>query len=115
METLRPLTGNQTRLRIYFGESDRVKRKAFSSYVLELARERKLAGCTVFRAISGFGANSVIRTSNILALSGDLPIVVELIDDRQHIDALLAALEPDMPACLVTLEPVEVRQYRSKA
>ena len=115
MEELRLLSGTQTRLRIYFGEADRVKRKSFSNYVIELARERKLAGCTVFRAISGFGANSVIRTSNILALSADLPIIVEMIDDREHIDSLLAALDPDMPACLVTLEPVEVRYYRSKS
>lgn len=111
MQTLRTISGSQVRLRVYFGESDIVKHKPFDTYVLELARERKVAGCTVYRAISGFGANSIIHESNILALSSDLPIVVEIVDTREHIEAFLATLEPAVHTSLVTLEEIEVRHY----
>ena len=89
----RRLEGKQTILRIYFGESDRVKRKPFSDYVVERARVRGMAGCTVMRAITGFGANSIVRTASVLALSVDLPLVVEIVDERALIDGLLEELE----------------------
>ncbi len=107
----RRLEGKQTILRIYFGESDRVKRKPFSDYVVERARARGLAGCTVMRAITGFGANSIVRTASVLALSVDLPLVVEIIDERALIEGLLEELDPIMPGVLVTLQEIEVRRY----
>ena len=107
----RRLEGKQTILRIYFGESDRVKRKPFSDYVVERARARGLAGCTVLRAITGFGANSIVRTASVLALSVDLPLVVEIVDELARIEGLLAELDPVMPGVLVTLQEVEVRRY----
>jgi uncharacterized protein len=109
----RRLEGKQTILRIYFGESDRVKRKPFSDYVVERARVRGMAGCTVMRAITGFGANSIVRTASVLALSVDLPLVVEIVDERTLIDGLLEELDPVMPGVLVTLQEVEVRRYRA--
>jgi PII-like signaling protein len=100
-------------MRIYYGEADRAKRKSFTDFVIERARTRGLAGCTVYRGITGFGANSIVRSANILALSSDLPMIIEIVDDRQHIDGLLNELDPDMPACLVTLEDVSVLRYKA--
>jgi hypothetical protein len=109
----RRLDGKKTMMRIYFGESDRVKRKPFSDYLVERARARGMAGCTVLRAVTGFGATSVVKTASVLALSSDLPMVVEIVDERSLIDALLDEIDPVMPGCLVTLEDVEVRRYRA--
>jgi hypothetical protein len=111
LDTLRALSGRQIRLRIYVGESDHAGHRPLSTHLLDLARAQKLAGCTVYRAIGGFGANSVLHTSNILALSSDLPIVVEIVDTREHIEAFLATLEPAVHTSLVTLEEIEVRHY----
>lgn len=111
----RRLDGKKTMLRIYFGESDRVKRKPFSDYLVERARARGLAGCTVMRAITGFGANSIVKTASVLALSTDLPMLAEIVDERARIDELLEELDPIMPGCLVTLEELEVRRYRAPA
>lgn len=109
----RRLDGKKTMLRIYFGESDRVRRKPFSDHVVERARARGMAGCTVLRAVTGFGANSIVKTASILALSTDLPMIAEIVDERPLIDALLEELDPVMPGCLVTLEEVDVRRYRA--
>ena len=108
----RHLGGTKTLLRIYFGESDRAKRKPFSDFVVERARARGMAGCTVYRAITGFGATSIVKRASVLALSADLPIIIEIVDERSLIDALLDELDPIMPGCLVTLADVEVRRYR---
>jgi uncharacterized protein len=69
----------------------------------------------VLRAITGFGANSIVRTASVLALSVDLPLVVEIVDERVRIDGLLEELDAVMPGVLVTLQEVEVRRYRAPA
>ncbi len=115
MATTRRLDGSNTVLRIYFGESDRIHRKPFSDYVFDRAREHRLAGCTVFRALTGYGATSIVRTATVFALSADLPMVIEIVDERARIEAFLAQLDPVMPGCLVTLQDVEVRHYHPPA
>lgn len=71
-----------------------------------------LAGATVLRGMEGFGANSRIHTTNVLRLSEDLPIVVEVVDREERIDRLLAELDHMVTEGLVTLEKAEVVIYR---
>ena len=60
----------------------------------------------------GFGANRRVHSSNILRLSLDLPIVVEIVDTPDKITAYLATVAPVIKEGLVTLEKAEVRIYR---
>ena len=100
------------RLRIYTGEQDHHKGRPLHEAIVELARERGLAGATVLRGICGFGANSRVRTSKILRLSEDLPIVTELVDAPEKIDALLPELDAMIGEGLVVREAVRVIVYR---
>ncbi len=100
-------------LRIFIGESDKHGGKPLYEWIVSKARERKLAGATVLRGIMGFGANSRIHTAKILRLSEDLPIVVEIVDTREKLDAFLGEIEGSIGAGLATLEKAEVRFYRS--
>ena len=61
--------------------------------------------------IAGFGANSVIHTSNILRLSEDLPLVIEVVDTKEHLEAALPEVDRLMQGGLVTMETVRVRRY----
>jgi PII-like signaling protein len=61
----------------------------------------------------GYGAASRIHTAKILRLSEDLPIVVEIVDSKEKITALLPTIEEMVQEGLVTLENVRVLQYRS--
>jgi hypothetical protein len=72
-----------------------------------------LAGATVLRGPMGFGHSSRLHTTKILRLSQDLPLVIEIVDTKDKIDAFLAVLDIMMaPASgLVTLEKVQVLQY----
>lgn len=103
-----------TLLRIFVGESDRLDgRPLYEAIVLE-AREAQLAGATVFRGIMGFGRHSRIHTAKWEALSTDLPVVVELVDAEEKIEAFLPAVKAMVAEGLVTLERVRVLKYASR-
>jgi PII-like signaling protein len=100
-------------LRIFIGEGDRDDgRPLYESIVLK-AREMHLAGATVLRGPMGYGHSSRLHTTKILRLSGDLPLVIEIVDGEDKIDAFLSVLEGIMTSGLITLEKVQVLQYGS--
>ena len=70
-----------------------------------------VAGATVFQAVAGFGAHSVVHTSHILRLSQDLPIVIEVVDTQEHVERLLPILDEMVAEGLVTLEKARVVKY----
>lgn len=106
------LTGKKAkRLTIYIGESDKWRGKALHVALLETLRTQGMAGATVTRGLSGFGAHSVIRTANILALSVDLPLVVQVIDTPEKIESVLKVIAPMVGEGLITLDDVEVVKY----
>lgn len=100
------------RIRIYTGEDDKYKGRPVADVVVEEARKLGLAGATVFRGLSGFGANSLIHTSKILRLSEDLPVVIEIIDHPENIDKFIKILDETISEGMVTRDPVNVIAYR---
>lgn len=100
-------------LRIFIGESDRHEGQPLYEWIVRRAKEEGLAGATVLRGLLGFGAHSRIHTAKILRLSGDLPIVVEIVDTRERIDEFLPVIDAVITEGLATVERVEVRFYRS--
>lgn len=99
-------------LRIFIGESDKVDGRPLYEIIVERARERGLAGATALRGFLGFGATSRIHTSRVLRLSADLPVVVEIVDAEQKIEAFLPELDAMIGEGLVTLEKVRIVAYR---
>lgn len=100
-------------LRIFIGESDKHDGMPLYEWIVRKARESGLAGATVLRGLQGFGANSRVHTAKILRLSTDLPIVVEIVDTMEKIEAFLPAIDNAMKEGLITLEKVHIRLYRS--
>lgn len=98
-------------LRIFIGEDDRHERQPLYEAIVLLARAEHLAGATVLRGPMGFGHSSRLHTNKILRLSEDLPIVIEVVDSAEKIDAFLPKLEAIIGSGLVTLEKVQVLQY----
>ncbi len=112
---MRVLEGDQIRMRIFISESDRGESKALYTELLELFRKEKMAGATVLRGIAGFGAKSHIHTANILALSQNLPMVIEVVDTQQHIDSIMPQIDHLVHEGLITLEKVHVLRYAPKS
>jgi hypothetical protein len=100
-------------LRIFIGESDRWHGKPLYEAIVEVARREGLAGATVVRGIEGFGADSRLHTSRILRLSEDLPVVIEIVDRPERIEAVIPMLDEMVSEGMVTVENVRVISYRS--
>jgi PII-like signaling protein len=99
------------RLRIYLGESDRHNNQPLFESIVLKAREAHLAGATVLRGPMGFGHSSHLHTAKILRLSSDLPVVIEIIDSPEKIQAFLPTLQPMLQGGLVTTDTVQVLHY----
>jgi hypothetical protein len=100
-------------VRIFLGESDRWKGQPLYIAVVEAMRAAGLAGATVFKGILGFGAHSVMHAARIVDLSSDLPIVIELVDTEEKVEAFLPTLDEMVSEGLVTIESVRVIAYKA--
>jgi PII-like signaling protein len=107
------LTGERTLMRIHIGERDKFDGRPLYEAIVHLLRNRHYAGATVTRAVMGFGASAHLRTDRIEVLSLDLPIVVEVVETEERIQAILPELDRMIGGGLVTLERVRVIVYRS--
>jgi len=109
------IEGTGLLVRIYIGESDQWHGKPLYQALVELLRERGLAGATVLRGIEGFGARAHLHTTRILRLSEDLPVLIEVVDQEDRVRAILPQLDDMVVDGLITLERVEVIAYRANA
>ncbi len=100
-------------LRIFIGESDRWGSQPLAEAIVHRARREGLAGATVLRGLEGFGAHSRIHSTKILRLSEDLPIVIEIIDRPERIEAFLPLLDEMVGEGMMTLEKVHIIAYRA--
>lgn len=109
---MRVLDGPQTLVRIFIGDADQWHHQPLHRALLERLRREGFAGATVLHGVAGFGAASIIRTSRIVDLSADLPLVIEVVDDEEHVQRLLPILDEMITgSALVTLEKVHVVRY----
>ena len=109
---MRVLDGEQLLVRIFIGDSDKWHHQPLHRALLERLRKEGFAGATVTHGIAGFGAASVIHTSSLVDLSGDLPVLIEVVDDQEHVDELLPILDEMITSgALVTIEKVRVLKY----
>ena len=109
---MRILDGQKKLVRIFVGDSDKWHHKPLDRALIEQLRKEGFAGVTVLRGIEGFGARSIIHTAGILDLSADLPLVIEVVDDDEHVERLLEILDEMLQGGgLVTVENVRVVKY----
>ncbi|MDD4890841.1 MAG: DUF190 domain-containing protein [Phycisphaerae bacterium] len=102
-------------LRIFIGESDRWHGKPLYEEIVMAARAAHLAGATVLRGPMGFGKASRVHTAKILRLSEDLPMVIEIVDAAEKIEAFLPTVDAMVGEGLVTTEKVRVVKYHGEA
>lgn len=102
---------NAVRLRVLIGEKDRHDGRPLYDAIVKKARAAHLAGATVLRGAMGYGQSTRLHRANFLEISDGLPIIVEIVDAREKIDAFLPALHAMIGSGLVTMEPVTVIRY----
>jgi len=105
-------------LRIFIGENDKIGHQPLYEAILFEARNQGLAGCTVLRGIMSFGASTRVHTAKLIDISEDLPIVVEIVDHEEKINAFVDTVDALMQkaACggLITIEKAGVLYYKPR-
>jgi PII-like signaling protein len=108
------LEGQQKRLTIYIGESDRHGHTPLATEIVQRAHAAGVAGASVFRGVEGYGASNHIHTTRILSLSDDLPMAIVIVDRPDAIAAFLPQLDEIITEGLVVVEDVEVVKYAGR-
>lgn len=106
------LPEESTLLRVFISENDKYKNTPLFEAIVMKARELNMAGATVLRGVLGFGAHSRLHSAKLLAISDDLPVVVEIVDTEAKISELLPFLDETVEDGLVTMEKARVIKYR---
>ena len=104
-------SGPARRLRIFIGEADRVKCTPLYHVLVVKAKEMDMAGVTVLKGIEGFGADSRIRTSRLVDVSSDLPVIVEIVDSEEYINRYLLEIDNLLTKGMMTIDDVEIIKY----
>ncbi|MBI3688745.1 MAG: DUF190 domain-containing protein [Actinobacteria bacterium] len=109
------LNGRSTRLSIFIGEDDTWHHKPLYREIVHRAHAAGLAGATVLRGIEGYGASSRIHTTRLLSLSGDLPLLIVIVDADERVRAFLPQLAELISEGMVLIDEVEVVRYVGRA
>jgi len=100
-------------MKIYASNTDMLGSKLFYEHIVYLAKERGIAGVTVYRGIMGYGLSSPIHTSRFWDLTEKLPVVIEMVDETDKLEVFFSVIKHDierMPkGCLVTMEQVKIK------
>ena len=103
-------------VRVFTSEDDRYHGKPLYDAILNIAREMRLAGATALRGVEGFGASATIHSERNLRVSEDLPVVIDVVDTREHLERFVNRVETVLGEAnadgLVILEPVNVVRPR---
>ncbi|AYO29607.1 DUF190 domain-containing protein [Biomaibacter acetigenes] len=106
------IQGKGKMLKIFIGESDKWHGEPLFHAIVKLIKKEGMAGVTVYRGIEGFGANSRIHSTQILRLSEDLPVVLEIIDTPERINFVLDKLDAMIKeGLMVVLQDVDIIKY----
>ena len=105
------MIGEKVLMRIFIGEQDRFHHRPLFEALVDLFQKEGFAGATVLRCLSGFGAHSVYHTQHLLDISADLPMIVEVVDTQEKIDAIMPRIDGMMQKVQRLLQPSEIFKY----
>jgi len=95
-------------LRIYIGEDDHIDGKPLYKHLVHYFKQKGFSGATVFRGIYGFGKKSQMHSANVLRLSYDLPILIEVVEQEEKIHSILPEINEFVKEGLITLEKITI-------
>src|ERR1051325_11507020 len=107
------IEGEGQLLRIFVDESDTYEGKPLYAAIIHKARSEGLAGATALRGMMGYGANSLIHSAGQVAITEDLPVVIEIVDHPDKIKKFMPCVDKLVREGFVTLEKVVSTAYGS--
>ena len=104
-------TGEKVLMRIMVGENKKHHHRPLYEALVDLFLQEGFAGATVLKGVAGFGAHRVYHTHKLLELSSDMPMVIEVVDSQEKIDAVMPKIDAIMNSGMITLEKATVIRY----
>lgn len=104
--------GEKTLMRIFISEADRHNNQPLYKVLLEMLRDQGFAGATALKGVAGFGRSAELHTDQLLRLSTELPLVIEVVDSEEKIQQIIPQLDNIMQGGMITLEKARVIRYR---
>ena len=104
-------TGQKMLMRIFIGEGDKDGHRPLYESLVELFRREGFGGATVLKGAAGFGAHSIYHTDKLLRMSQDLPVIIEVVEEQEKIDAIMPQIDAKMGGGMITLEKATVIRY----
>lgn len=98
------------RVRIFIGEDERYQGRPLFEAIVLAAREGGLAGATVFKGFMGYAPHADVASAGILRLAENLPVVVDIVDSGERIQAFMPFLKKAVKTGMVLSSPVEAEQ-----
>jgi len=104
-------------LRIYTSSTDKLKHTPMYEMLVFAARRKGMAGATVHKGVMGYGSSTVVHSAKFWETDDKLPVVVEIIDESDKIEAFFEVIKPYLESvrygCLVTIEDARVLLYKA--
>ena len=108
--------GEAKLLRIFISNTDKLKHNPLYEVIVFAAKRYGLAGATVFKGTMGYGSSNIIRSVKFWEITEKLPIVIEIVDDAEKIEAFTEKILPWFDklryGCLITVEDVKVLLFK---
>ncbi len=96
------------RIRIFLGEAQQWQGQPLYRAILDLVQQHGARGATVLRGIEGFGPHHHLSTDRLPDVSENLPLIIEIVENNERVDALLALLDRVVQRGMITVTPVEI-------
>ena len=94
-------------MRVFVGEDERYRGRPLFEAIVLAAKESGLAGATVFRGFMGYAPHADVATAGILRLAENLPVVIDIVDSEERVQAFLPFLRRAVRKGLVVSSEVE--------
>lgn len=105
------IEGKAKLMRIYIGESDRWQDKPLHEALVIAMRAHDLAGVTVYRGISGYGAHRRVHKEKPFHLSHDQSIMLTVVDTEEKLQSFIPVVDRMVQEGLVVLSEVDIIKY----
>ena len=102
------MRGTARLMRIYMGESDKWQGEPLYEALVKRLRLMDIAGATVYRGILGYGVKGHKHQSGRLGFSGDLPVMISVVDSEDKLAKALNEIESMMQDGIIVLSDVDV-------
>ncbi len=105
------LEGKAKMLRIIISEDDKWEGEPLYEAIIKRFIMLDIAGATVYKAIAGYGPHRRFHKKRTLTSTGELPILITVIDEEKNIDKVLPILDDMVKEGIVILSDVNVIKY----